>query len=198
MVDLHIYVYDKFKLNTEQKISSKDLFYTALKDYCSIKNIHIDTDKIKIQKGEKGKPFVENLDICFNISHSSNYWICAFSPYPVGIDIQTYSSKKIDKIAARYFTKNEQDYILKSGNLTENNSEEKAFYKIWTIKEAYAKYFGESIFNVINTIETVRDNKILNNIAGINLYDINLQNISCTVASKDDKIICIKKIDFAL
>ena len=85
----------------------------------------------KNQKPENGKFF-------FNLSHSGEYAVCAASKTPVGVDIQEIRPVDL-KLAERFFTKDEFEYIKNGKN------KEERFFEIWTKKEAMAKVYGEGI-----------------------------------------------------
>ena len=85
---------------------------------------------------EHGKPRIEGLE--FNLSHSENLVICVVSEKPVGCDVEEIR-KAPRGVGKRYFSENEQAYL--SGF----NGEEydKAFFKLWTMKESYVKMTGK-------------------------------------------------------
>lgn len=85
-----------------------------------------------------GKPvFRNNKDVCFSISHSSNYAAIAFGEQPLGMDTECVKHANL-KVAKRFFTKEEYAY------LTEKDETEQAdrFCQIWTAKEALIKAAG--------------------------------------------------------
>ena len=81
-----------------------------------------------------GKPYAEGGPF-FNVSHSGSMVICAAGTCPVGCDIEEVK-KDTEKIAKRFFTREEQEYIEESGN------REEAFAEIWTLKESFMKAVG--------------------------------------------------------
>ncbi len=79
-----------------------------------------------------GKPYLEGFpDFQFNISHSGDLCAVAFADCPVGVDIETHREVNL-KIAERYFSKREKDYV--NNNIS--------FFYVWTRKEAYLKMLG--------------------------------------------------------
>lgn len=85
---------------------------------------------------EYGKPFFLGYeDIFFNISHSENYAMCAFSVSPVGCDIQKTKSDK--SAALKFLTQDERQY------LRERENDE--FFRLWALKESTAKAAGIGI-----------------------------------------------------
>ncbi len=94
---------------------------------------------------EKGRPYLENSAIDFNISHTDQYVLMAVSSQQmVGIDVQSVKEKTdVLSIAKHYFSPSE--YTMLS-TLSENVQKER-FYQIWTLKEASLKLTGEGIAN---------------------------------------------------
>lgn len=98
---------------------------------------------------EYGKPYISRKeDMHFNISHSKNYVVCAFSDKEVGIDIQVHRKGKGD-LAQRFFSA--EDMELMERLAAEGNNPEEIFFSIWTVKEAYMKLTGEGMRQGLNT-----------------------------------------------
>lgn len=125
-------------------ISGEVLVKKALTDYSH----DMYTDAI-VKRGEYGKPYFENVPVCFSISHSGEIWACLMADFNVGMDIQLYRQLKYEKVAQRFFAENEAEYIKEQGI--------HAFFQVWSRKEAFVKYTGKgfahegfSNFSVIN------------------------------------------------
>jgi 4'-phosphopantetheinyl transferase len=73
----------------------------------------------------------------FNISHSGDLVVLAFGNYQIGIDIEKIESCKFDVI--EYFNSEEQYYIYNA------DDKAKAFYNVWTKKEAFLKAIGHGL-----------------------------------------------------
>lgn len=107
---------------------------------------NFDIENPVILKTEKGKPYIENGRVCFNVSHSANLKVVAIGNSEVGIDVELL--RRVDLSVARRFTQEEYNYITQ----TDSNNR---FFEIWTKKEAYLKYKGMGIsgglssFNVL-------------------------------------------------
>ena len=99
------------------------------------------SDDAVITRNERGKPFVclsgkDGDDRVFiSVSHSEDTFAVIEADRNVGLDIQYPRSVKADRIAARFFTEEEAAFAAAD----EGNS---GFYKLWTRKEAYCKYTG--------------------------------------------------------
>lgn len=105
---------------------------------------------IRITYNKHGKPLLVNG--CFNISHSNEWIMCAYSNHNVGVDIEEYE-KYSEGLAEFFFT---EDEISRLENLPKNERI-KFFTDTWTFKESYVKTKGISIFNIkakINTPKT--------------------------------------------
>lgn len=90
-----------------------------------------------------GKPYLKGeKNLYFNISHSKNYVVCAFSDEEVGIDIQVHRKGKGD-IAQRFFSL--KDRLLMEELAGEGRGPEEIFFFLWTVKEAYMKLTGEGM-----------------------------------------------------
>ena len=100
--------------------------------YCLFKN-GVDSHNIKYH--ENGKPYVEDEDLFFSLSHSGEYAACVTSSKPVGIDIQQIVEIK-DRTLSRFCTANELEYLRLS-----NDSKLDAI-RFWALKESYLKASG--------------------------------------------------------
>ena len=66
--------------------NTRELLYKAASVY-----IGADVSAYRIDRAERGKPFFPDLPhIHFNITHSCNVWMCAFSDGEVGVDLQKH------------------------------------------------------------------------------------------------------------
>ena len=107
-------------------------------------------------KNENGKPFAENLDVQFNISHSEDMVVCAVDDKPVGIDVEKI--RQIDlKIAKRVYTQDEIRYLY-GGDESETPER---FFELWTAKEAYLKFLGCGIVDKLNTMPVKTENVLV-------------------------------------
>ena len=109
---------------------------------------------VQLVQGEFGKLHVESAkmddkihgDVCevapsslnFNLSHSGEIALCAFSPCSVGCDVEKIKDAPLN-IAPRVFTPAEQEVL----NTLAGDEQKLQFYKFWTAKEAVIKMTGE-------------------------------------------------------
>jgi len=87
-----------------------------------------------IKRTNKGKPYFENCNIHFSISHSGEMWVCLVADFNVGVDIQLIKEGPLEAIADRFFSKEQAEAVRSKGK--------KEFYRIWTAREACGKYAG--------------------------------------------------------
>lgn len=96
-----------------------------------IENFEIFTD-------ENGKPFLKNIDLFFSISHCKLGVAVSVSHKPTGIDIQDIEPYS-EGICKRMFSDGEINNILSS------DDRDRAFTRLWTLKEAAAKCDGKGL-----------------------------------------------------
>ncbi|MEI0603093.1 4'-phosphopantetheinyl transferase superfamily protein [Brachyspira alvinipulli] len=98
---------------------------------------------------EKGKPYFKNHNnLYFNGTHSSDLFAVIMSDEAdVGIDAEKIIDRDYLSIAKEYFYESEYKYLESSLKL------EIDFFTIWTLKEAYIKMLGKTIFDIKNSIE---------------------------------------------
>jgi 4'-phosphopantetheinyl transferase len=93
---------------------------------------------------DRGKPSLtgSNSSVCFNLSHSQSLALYAIARRPIGIDLE-YIRPLDDalKLAQRFFSPREYALI----ESLPPNQKQKAFFDIWTCKEAYLKATGEGL-----------------------------------------------------
>lgn len=93
-----------------------------------------------ILKGEHGKPFIENKNIFFNLSHSGKVCICAVSDKEVGCDVEKLGKANM-KVAKRFFSPEE----YKALENADENVKDDMFFRIWTMKESFIKAIGTGL-----------------------------------------------------
>lgn len=143
---------DKLVNTNDKKLSilSKHLLKSILSQKYNL-------DYNNIYYNDNGKPFIKG--IYFNISHSNEYVVLAFSNNKIGIDIEKI--RKVDlSIMNAFCTNKEKDYILNSKN------KYKSLFEIFCLKESYIKMLGTNLFNI-------KEIKLNNNNLNITtIYDI--------------------------
>src|SRR5699024_9745131 len=85
-----------------------------------------------------GKPYLRGIE--FNISHYSNWVVCAISTNKIGIDIEKVIDLDIN-IVDQYFHPIELNW-MKKGTDKERLLK---FYQLWTKKESFIKAIGKGM-----------------------------------------------------
>ncbi len=138
---------DKMKpLNSKRlSLGAGILFYEGLKD------LGIDPDSVKIRLGENEKPYIDGEEgVFFNLSHSENIAVAAFSDEEVGIDVEkikTFKDSLIEYVfdGKEIYSANKfvESYIDNDDAFSkERNS---VYTGLWTMKESLMKYNGRGI-----------------------------------------------------
>lgn len=105
---------------------------------------HIFPEKIRFSYQKNGKPFIENNatipSISFNITHSTDLMLVAVSEgIQIGIDIEKVQPLSArDRIIRQYFSILDDKYYQS----LPDDEKRRAFFSLWTSKEAYAKTLG--------------------------------------------------------
>lgn len=88
----------------------------------------------------KGKPFLENGMLEFNVSHSGDWLAVAVSRQMIGIDVEQSPSRPRPwlKLAQRFFTATETSWLYEQPE----PDHAQQFLRIWTQKEAALKAIG--------------------------------------------------------
>lgn len=131
MEKMRLYIAKTDRYNRKvQKQDGRQLLERALgsKDY----------QRIEILTGAYGKPYLKNSTKQFNISHSGEYVVLAFSDNVLGVDIQEKRDCRREAIVRRFFTTAEQEAFAAAEDCRKTD----LFYHIWCRKEAYGKYLG--------------------------------------------------------
>lgn len=108
------------------------LLYFALKSCGCTEQLH------RIKKAPYGKPYIESL--CFSLSHSGKYALCAYSDTNIGADLQRMKPA-IPKQTKRILSPEEEFF------LSQTAEQERAalFYRLWARKESLIKWDGRGL-----------------------------------------------------
>lgn len=134
------------KLFLKDNILSIDFLKEVLKSEFNI-------DQFNLKFNKFGKPYIENKNVYFNISHDENKTAIVISDKEVGVDIEylTYNEAVLKKAF------NEKE-IRKIKESTDSKYE---FTKMWVMKEAYVKMLGVGLSYGLKNVDTTKlENKI--------------------------------------
>ncbi|MBO4889746.1 MAG: 4'-phosphopantetheinyl transferase superfamily protein [Lachnospiraceae bacterium] len=99
-----------------------------------------------MREGADGKPFFEDIPVCFNISHAGERVAVAVSDSQVGCDVECRSDNAL-RVAKRFFAPEEYAFLE---SLEDEESQRAEFTKLWTMKESVIKCCGEGIRRVLS------------------------------------------------
>lgn len=129
------------------------LYGKAIAKFIAAQKTKVDGREVVIKKTTEGKPYFVNIrNLHFNISHCENMVAVAFCDKEIGVDIEKIRSADLN-IAKRFFTPQEYDYVLN------HHYKNKAFFEVWTAKEAYLKRVGTGINSDFSKI-SVKSNSV--------------------------------------
>jgi len=101
-----------------------------------------------LTKTPEGKPYYPDLPaLCFSLTHSGAWWMCAFGSAPVGLDLQQHQRCSRERIAQRYFHPDENAFLQQAGY--------DAFFDIWAAKESFIKYTGQGMHRPLSSFSVV-------------------------------------------
>ncbi len=96
-----------------------------------------------ILTGSNEKPYIESAHgLEFNVSHSGDMAVCAFSDKCVGIDLE--HTKVFNRNLINFVYKPEEIKYIKYRSKNQND-ENCQYTKLWTIKESIMKYYGKGL-----------------------------------------------------
>ena len=138
----------------------------ALLDY-ALKLKGYEIGEYEFVESETGKPYLENLPLEFNLSHTSNAVACAVSRTQIGVDVQKKVSE-YKSVMRRVYCGNEINLVSNSQNPIDD------FTRIWTLKESYVKCIGTGISDNISAYDFSAAAH-----SGGELYDHNFTVLDC-------------------
>lgn len=134
----------------DRYIRSRILLRQTLASYLSVAPADL-----QFAVGEFGKPRLHDDGLYFNLSHTANRLLIAVSDMPdIGVDIESVNTRRhLDGLARRCFS--DVEYREWLGLAVDQRL--KAFYRLWTKKEALVKAIGRGIALGIERCEFALD-----------------------------------------
>jgi len=108
--------------------------------------------EIKMERTPKGKPYLPNSSIQFNLSHSGDFMAMALSLREIGIDIEIERDhRKLEAILKRFFPIE----ALQHFKTLSSPLQKKLFFRnLWTRHEAIVKAKGTTVFDSMETLNS--------------------------------------------
>ena len=94
-----------------------------------------------------GKPYFENGDLHFSISHTAFHAFCCVSRNNVGIDAEEIGREMDLRLIHRFLSPAEAQRISSAANPQD------ALLRLWVLKESYAKLTGRGIGNYLKNTD---------------------------------------------
>ncbi len=127
--------------------------YTGLSDHCLG----------PVDVGPQGKPFFSRLPhVHFSVTHSGDWWLCAFSRQPLGLDLQIHRSYAPPSRLSRRFFHPREDAFLAEHDYHN-------FFDLWCAKESWVKYTGHGFFDDPATFSVVSADRQFPVLEGVQL-----------------------------
>ena len=149
---------------------------------------------IRIKESKNGKPFTTGGDLPFSLSRTNNLFafVIGRSNQFLGIDIeQIKPGIDFTNISRNYFSIKEQQLILFFDKIADQN---RAFFEIWTRKEALLKAIGVGINTELSKVQVLEGGNHID-IAGVK---INADSFKITTIMNNRALISIaSSLDFA-
>ena len=157
---------DRLRFERDKRLSlgAEALLIKACRDF----GVKYKTQCVITGKGTK--PCFEKNDFCFNLSHGGEMAMCAAGEIDIGCDIEKISEINLG-VAKKFFKKTEYEYITSFKTKTE---QQKAFFKIWTLKESYIKCTGLGLGIPLNSfqINIADSTPTISGIENASMYDL--------------------------
>ena len=125
---------------------------------------------VEIIYSSSGKPYINNKNIFFSISHSFDFAACCISEKEIGIDIEKIREINIHDL--KWFaTENEIRYIMQTRAEIKKRS-----FQIFTLKEALLKMTDMSPDKMICTEFSINGNQIISSDCSANFLSIEVSD----------------------
>ena len=117
--------------------------------------LNVRPESVELTYGVHGKPALArrfaDSDLRFNVSHSDDVAVCAFSfGREIGIDIEVVRSiPDADDIASRFFSRRENEAY----RALDPSDKPLGFFYCWTRKEAFIKAIGDGLYHPLDSFD---------------------------------------------
>jgi 4'-phosphopantetheinyl transferase len=121
-------------------IAARGILRTLLGGY-----LQCNPNNIQFSYSDRGKPFLSNNSLQFNVSHSHGLALYAIADDRlVGIDVEFIRDIEVEQLAQRFFCDREYQQLCQLSG----DRQSEAFFTYWTAKEAYLKATGEGLIGL--------------------------------------------------
>ncbi|MFT4516348.1 MAG: 4'-phosphopantetheinyl transferase [Planctomycetota bacterium] len=105
---------------------------------------------VEFRTGPRGKPYLVNGALQFNLSHSGKLALIAVAHTELGVDVEKLRHlESLTPIAQRHFSNSEFEKL----DELQGDARKLGFYRCWTRKEAYIKAIGEGLSMALDSFD---------------------------------------------
>ena len=158
-------------------------------------------EDIVFQCGSQGKPIIADSTVQFNVSHSADRILIGIGyHHPLGVDVEHLTRTiEIDSISARFFTANEAKQI----QALSGAAQRRAFFNVWTRKEALLKTIGSGLSLSLQACEVSAGDENVSTVLACNAPSFNVHDwqvhsrllsqdyLAAAVVHKDLKVVWV-------
>ncbi|UOE58255.1 4'-phosphopantetheinyl transferase superfamily protein [Priestia filamentosa] len=141
-------IYNAVKSGRYEPLLSDLIIKTLINEIYKIKS-----NDIQFTYNKYGKPFLRDIEISYNISHSYDWLVCVIDKSSVGIDIEKIRPLNLN-IAKRFFSNEEFCEIISRDKVMQLDY----FFELWTLKESFLKFLGTGMYTSLNSF-TIKKHK---------------------------------------
>lgn len=170
--------------------AARELLVSALEN-----EYGIPAAEVRIEKDEKGKPYLEGYsDLYISISHSGPYIACAFGDKPVGVDTEMWKAHpKWRRIVDKMHLREREAFDRACGGAASEEAEEpvEAFCDLWVRKESFLKAIGEGLRIPLYTFDTTEERvrqELRKEPYFIRNYRVEKEPVSIAVCAGEEKL----------
>lgn len=99
------------------------------------------------------KPYFSTCpELGFSVTHSGDFWLCAMSWQPVGLDLQQHQPCPVATLSRRFLHPDEDQWLVKTNYAR--------FFDLWAAKESYLKYTGSGIVVGLDHFSLVENSEL--------------------------------------
>ena len=170
--------------------AARELLVSALENEYGIQ-----AAEVRIEKDEKGKPYLEGYsDLYISISHSGPYIACAVGDKPVGVDTEMWKAHpKWRRIVDKMHLREREAFDRACGGAASEEAEEpvEAFCDLWVRKESFLKAIGEGLRIPLYAFDTTEERvrqELRKEPYFIRNYRVEKEPVSIAVCAGEEKL----------
>ena len=174
----------------EPSEAARELLVSALEN-----EYGIPAAEARIEKNEKGKPYLEGYpDLYLSISHSGPYIACAFGDKPVGVDTEMWKAHpKWRRVVDKMHLREREAFDRACGGAASEEAEEpvEAFCDLWVRKESFLKAIGEGLRIPLYAFDTTEERvrqELRKEPYFIRNYRVEKEPVSIAVCAGEEKL----------